>query len=378
MIDRPELVGTVRRALRESPVAVLAGPRQCGKTTLAGVVAGGSAEVFDLENPVDMARLEAPLLALEPLRGLVVIDEVQRKPDLFGILRVLADRKPAPARFLLLGSASPHLVRGVSETLAGRVRFIEMGGFDLAETGPDMYDRLWLRGGFPLSFLASSEARSFSWREDFIRTFLERDIPQLGISIPAAALRRFWTMVSHFHGRVWNAAEFARSMGSSEPTARRYLDIISGAYIARQLVPWHENISKRQVKAPKVYIRDSGLLHSLLSIPTRRHLMGHPKVGASWEGFAIEQVLALVRPSEAYFWATHAGAELDLMVIRRGQRLGFEMKHADAPVLTKSMRIAQDTLKLRKLMVVYPGAKRYKLSRNADAVPLALLPDSLA
>lgn len=378
MIRRVGLEQAIRQALRESPVVALVGPRQCGKTTLARQISRGrAADYFDLEDPVDLGRLAAPKLALDSLRGLVVIDEIQRKPDLFELLRVLADRRGAPARFFVLGSASPHLIRGISESLAGRVRFIEMGGFNLRETGPDRFASLWLRGGFPKSFLASSEARSLAWRNDFVRAFLERDIPQLGITIPAPTLRRFWAMVAHFHGQIWNAAEFARSLGSSEPTARRYLDILTGAYVVRQLPPWFENIAKRQVKSPKIYVRDSGLLHALLSLRTRKHLMEHPKYGASWEGFAVEQVLSLARPPEAYFWATHAGAELDLLVLRDGERLGFEMKCADAPTVTKSMTIAIEELGLRRLFVLYPGTKSYRLTSKVEVVSIVHLPTVL-
>ena len=359
-------------ALRESPVVALLGPRQAGKTTLAREAAKGlGAEFFDLEDPVDLSRLANPKLALESLRGLVVLDEAQRQPELFPILRVLADRPRVPARFLLLGSASPHLVRGVSESLAGRVRLIEMGGFDLSEAGPELMTRLWQRGGFPRSFMAPSDQRSFRWRGDFISTFLERDIPQLGLSIPAAALRRFWTMVAHYHGQIWNAAEFARSIGSSEPTARRYLDILCGAYVARQLPPWFENVAKRQVKAPKVYIRDSGILHALLSLPTMRDLAAHPKYGASWEGFALEQVLSRADTRDAYFWATHGGAELDLLLMKGGRRIGFEFKCADAPRMTKSMRVALADLRLERLFVVYPGARSYDLEEKVRVLALS-------
>lgn len=371
MIHRVSLERDVRQALRERPVVALVGPRQSGKTTLARQIARGAlGDYFDLEDPVDLGRLAAPKLALEGLRGLVVIDEIQRKPDLFELLRVLADRRPVRTRFLVLGSASPHLMRGLSESLAGRVRFLEMGGFDLRESGSTRFAALWLRGGFPKAFLAASEARSLSWRNDFIRALLERDIPQLGITVPVPTLRRFWAMVAHFHGNVWNAAEFARSLGTSEPTARRYLDILTGAYMIRQLPPWFENIAKRQVKSPKIYVRDSGLLHALLSLRTRKHLMEHPKYGASWEGFAIEQVLSLARASDACFWATHAGAELDLLVVRDGERVGFEMKCSDAPAATKSMRIAIDELGLRRLFIVYPGPRSYRLAPRIEVVAI--------
>lgn len=378
MINRSVLIKAVRRALRESPVVALVGPRQCGKTTLAHQLAEGTAaDYFDLEDPVDIARLTTPQLALADLRGLVVIDEIQRRPDLFNLLRVLADRSRTPARFLLLGSASLALIRGISESLAGRVRFIGMGGFDIAEVGLGRTEGLWLRGGFPRSFLATSDTRSLAWRNDFVRTILERDIPQLGITVPAATLRRFWAMIAHFHGQIWNGSEFARSLGTSEPTARRYLDILSGAYVVRQLAPWFENIGKRQVKSPKIYVRDSGLLHALLSLRTRRDLMAHPKYGASWEGFAIEQVLTLLRPVESYFWATHAGAELDLMVVQDGKRLGFEMKCSDAPTMTKSMAIAIEDLCLSRVCVVYPGTRSYRLARTVEAVSIHDLPAAL-
>ncbi|MBI4220309.1 MAG: ATP-binding protein [Chloroflexi bacterium] len=378
MIERPVLKQSVQQALRRSPVVALVGPRQCGKTTLARELAKGrAADYFDLEDPVDLARLTAPQLALADLKGLVVIDEIQRRPDLFGLLRVLADRRGTPARFLLLGSASPALMRGVSESLAGRVRFIDMGGFDLVEVGVERVSALWLRGGFPRSLLARSETESLTWRNEFIRTFLERDIPQLAITIPAQTLRRFWSMIAHFHGQIWSGVDFARSLDTSQPTARRYLDILSGAYVVRQLPPWFENIGKRQVKSPKVYIRDSGLLHALLSLRTRKDLMAHPKYGASWEGFAIEQVLSLLRPAESYFWATHSGAELDLLVPQSGKRLGFEMKVSDAPTLTRSMAIAMEDLSLSYIYVVYPGTRSYRLARKIEVVSIRDLPAAL-
>ena len=378
MIPRPSIQATIQAALRQSPVVALVGPRQCGKTTLARRIARGrAADYFDLEDPVDQSRLANPKLALEDLRGLVVIDEAQRKPDVFEVLRVLVDRPRRPARFLILVSASLHLVRGISESLAGRVRFVEMGGFDVSEVTPGRLPALWLRGGFPKSFLAASERSSLKWRSDFVRTFLERDIPQLGITIPAQALRRFWTMVAHYHGQVWNAAEFARSLGTSEPTARRHLDILAGAFVVRQLSPWFENIAKRQVKAPKIYVRDSGLLHALLGLRTRRQLLGHPKYGASWEGFAVEQILSLARAQEGYFWATHAGAELDLFILQDGKRLGFELKCMDAPRLTKSMQIALEDLRLKQLWVVYPGTRSYRLHRNVEVVSISDLVSAL-
>jgi predicted AAA+ superfamily ATPase len=378
MIRRATLERRIGVALRHNPVVAIVGPRQCGKTTLARRVGRGQiADYFDLEDPTDLARLATPKAALEGTSGLVVIDEIQRRPELFEILRVLADRRPRRARFLILGSASPHLIRGVSESLAGRVELVEMGGFDIKEVGADRHRELWLRGGFPRSFLAPSEARSLVWRRGYIRMFLERDLPSLGITIPAATLGRFCSMVAHFHGQIWNAAEFARSLGSSEPTARRYLDLLSGAYVIRQLPPWFENISKRQVKSPKIYIRDPGLLHALLDLKTRRDLMRHPKYGASWEGFAVEQVLALSGVDEAYFWATHAGAELDLLIRRGGHRLGFEMKCTDAPAVTKSMHVALAELGLKRLYVVYPGTRSFRLASKIEALAITDLPSVL-
>ena len=371
MIERPELIRRVKRGLRDNRVTVLLGPRQCGKTTLAGMIGRQrKCEYFDLEDPRDLARLSAPMLALEDLRGLATIDEVQRKPELFELLRVLADRPNSKLRFLLLGSASPHLVRGVSETLAGRAAFIEMGGFDLGEIGHDNYRKLWMRGGFPRSYLARSEAVSRQWRDNFIRSFLERDIPQLGISVPAQTLRRFWTMAAHYHGQVWNGAQFARSLGSSEKTARRYFDLLSGAYVIRQLQPWHENLRKRQVKAPKMYVRDTGLLHALLSLETERDLSAHPKRGASWAGFCMEQVLAVLGVSEAYYWSTYSGPEIDLLVFSGGRRIGFEFKCADAPRMTKSIDVARSDLGLNKMFVIYPGGMSYKIDKDVEVVSI--------
>ena len=378
MIERPELLRRVEKALRDNPVAVLLGPRQCGKTTLAGMIAKRrKCEYFDLENPSDVARLSAPLLALENLRGVAIIDEAQRNPKLFEVLRVLADRPASKLKFLLLGSASPHLVRGVSESLAGRAAFIEMGGFDLQEIGYDNYRKLWMRGCFPRSYLARGESAGRQWRNDFIKTFLERDIPQLGVSIPAQTMRRFWTMTAHYHGQVWNGAEFARSLGRSEKTARRYFDLLTGAYVIRQLQPWHENLRKRQVKAPKVYVRDTGLLHTLLSIETQKGLSAHPKRGASWEGFGIEQVLAVLGVENAYYWATYSGAEIDLLIFKDGKRLGFEFKCADAPRMTKSIHSAMEDLNLDKVFVVYPGKESYRIEKNVEVVSILDI-DSLA
>jgi predicted AAA+ superfamily ATPase len=353
---------------------VLSGPRQCGKTTLAReLLSADSVNYFDLEDPASLSRLDEPMTALRPLQGLVVIDEVQRRPDLFPLLRVLADRRPLPARFLILGSASPALLCQSSETLAGRLETVLLEGFRLADLGAPAQDRHWLRGGFPLAYVARSDGDSMVWRRQFIQTFLERDVPQLGSSVPAEALRRFWTMIAHYHGQTWNGAELARALAVSEATVRRYLDLLTGVFMVRQLAPWHENLGKRQVRAPKVYVRDSGLLHALLGIGSRRGLELHPKVGASWEGYAVEEVLKALRPDEAYFWATHQGAELDLLLFRRGRRVGVECKRMDAPKLTPSMRVAMSDLKLDRLVVVYPGTTNYALAANVRVVPLAEL-----
>jgi len=374
MIQRPRWLAEIRAALKRNRVTALIGARQSGKTTLARqIVAPDSPAYFDLENPRSLARLAEPMTALAPLGGIVVIDEVQRRPDLFPILRVLADRRPLRARFLVLGSAGPDLLRQSSETLAGRLETITLSGFGLDELGVKQLQKLWRRGGFPPAYLARSESASFSWRLQFIQTYLERDLPQLGLTIPAMTLLRFWTMLAHYHGGLWNAAEAARSLGVSEPTARRYLDLLAGLFMVRQLQPWHENLNKRQVKAPKVFVRDSGLLHALLGLVTDREMLSHPKVGASWEGFAIEKVLELVRPEAAYFWATHAGAELDLLLLKRSRRYGVEMKFQDAPRLSPSMRIALEDLRLNHLTVLYPGDARYSLGANVTVVPLAEL-----
>jgi hypothetical protein len=370
MIQRPSVVTALRSALRRSPAVGLIGPRQAGKTTVArGLVDPRSPNYFDLEDPRDLQRLDQPMTALGPLEGLVVIDEVQRRPDLFPLLRVLIDRGRRPGRYLLLGSASPSLLRQSSESLAGRLELIELDGFSLSEVGTSKADELWIRGGFPPSFVARSDDESLAWREAFLRLTVERDLPALGIGALPVAVRRFWGMLAHYHGQVWNAADPARSLGVSEGTVRRYLDFLTGAFLIRQLRPWHENLGKRQVKAPKVYVRDSGLLHALLEVGTLGELLAHPKAGASWEGFVIEQVLRHARPSEAYFWATHQGAELDLLLFKHGRRVGVEIKRTDAPRLTPSMRIAMHDLALDRLLVLYPGDKPYTLAPSVDVVP---------
>ena len=373
LIDRPNPTQRIREALAVHPCAALTGPRQCGKTTLARQIAAEApgSTYFDLEAAVDRQRLAAPEQALGRLGGLVVIDEVQRMPSLLETVRVLVDRPGNTARFLLLGSASPRLVKGVPESLAGRVGLVDLGGFDLAETRAGAWRKLWDRGGFPRAFLAPSGRASSLWRRNFVRTFLERDIPQLGIRIPAESLRRFWTMIAHCHGQTWNAAEFARALGSSQGTARRYLDILAGAFMVRVLPPWFENLKKRQVKAPKVYVRDTGLLHTLLGISGESGLLGHPKVGASFEGFVVEQLVGALETRDAYYWATHAGAELDLLILRAGRRYGFACKFADAPGTTRSMRVALEDLGLDHLWIVYPGDEAYVLDERITVLPVA-------
>lgn len=351
-------------------MVALIGPRQVGKTTIAReIVASGGTNYFDLEDATSLARLDAPSTVLGRLRGTVVIDEVQRSPDLFPLLRVLVDRRASPARFLVLGSASPELLRQSSESLAGRIETIELSGFTLDELEGGVRKR-WRRGGFPRSYLAKSEAASMLWRRTFIQTYLERDVPQFGSSIPAAALLRFWTMLAHRHGDLWNGAEMARSVGVSEPTARRYLDLLTSLFLVRQVQPWHENLGKRQVRSPKVYVRDSGILHALLGQTSEAEIESHPKLGASWEGFVVESVLAAFRPDAHSFWSTYQAAELDLLLIKGGKRYGVEVKYADAPRATRSMRTALGELGLERLTVIYPGEVTYDLDERISVVPL--------
>lgn len=378
VMDRPSHRRRLAALLKSSPVVAILGARQVGKTTLARMVAadrGGPVTFLDLEDPADAARLADPILALGGSRGLVVLDEVQRVPEVFQALRVLADRPRRPARFLVLGSASPELLRQSSESLAGRLAFHELGGFSLEETGAEALDRLWLRGGFPRSFLARTEAASGDWRRDFVRTFLQRDLPGLGITIPSETLGRFWSMLAHFHGQAWNGSELARSFGVADTTVRRYLDVLASTFVLRVLPPWFENLGKRQVKSPKVYVADSGLLHTLLGIGDRRDLERHPKLGASWEGFAIEQVVARLRArrEECFFWGTQAGAELDLLVVRGRRRLGFEVKRTTAPSVTPSMRIALADLGLERLDVIHAGRETYPLAPRIRALACSRL-----
>ena len=376
MIERPAYINKLITAHHRSPITALLGPRQCGKTTLAHLFGSGhKAEYFDLESQPDLQRLQNPEMVLGSLEDLVILDEIQRIPALFNALRVLVDRPENAVRYLILGSASPDLVKNVSETLAGRVEFVELSGFDLGETGPEAWQTLWLRGGFPPSYLSDSDDDSMAWREGFIHTFLERDIPQLGITIPSAAMRRFWTMLAHYHGQLWNASELARSMGLTGKTVRSYLDILTGTFMVHQLQPWHENIGKRQVKSPKIYLRDSGILHALLNIIDMHGLWGHPRVGASWEGYALSQFMQIVRPSQMYFWSTHSGAELDLFFFHQGRRYGVEFKFSEAPKITKSMRIALNDLNLNHLWIIYPGQHHYPADEKISVWPVHQLPE---
>jgi uncharacterized protein len=381
VLPRTAHLVALRGLLRTFPVVGLLGARQVGKTTLARQLAeaNGNATLFDLEDPEAVARLESPKLALAPLRGLVVLDEIQRRPDLFPVLRVLADRPDTPARFLVLGSASPALLRQSSESLAGRIAYYELSGFDLEETGPASLEQLWLRGCFPRAFLAESNAASDRWRAELVRTYLERDMPNLGFRLAPEAMRRFWTMLAHYHAQTWNGAELARAFAASESTVRHYLDVLSGMFMVRRLSPWHANIGKRVVKAPKIYLSDTGILHRLLGIGSEDALRGHPKVGASWEGFAIEQVIRRLRvgPTDCYCWGVHTGAALDLLVAPGSRRLGFEVKLTDAPRVTRSMRSALELLELERLDVLHAGSETFPLAERVRAVALSRITQDL-
>lgn len=371
MISRLVYLQKIQKALSRSPITALLGPRQCGKTTLARIIAQNqNATFFDLESQPDIRRLQNAELTLGALDGLVILDEIQLMPELFNVLRVLVDKPKNKARFLILGSASPEIIKNASETLAGRVEFIELSGFNLLEVGENSWKELWLRGGFPRSFVSDTDEDSLAWREGFVRTFLERDIPQLGINIPAQAMRRFWTMLAHYHAQTWNASEIARSLSVSDKTVRSYLDLLTGTFMIRQLQPWYENLGKRQVKTPKIYFRDTGLLHRLLDITNWHNLIGHPKVGASWEGYVVEQILQVVQPSQVYFWGVHSGGELDMLILQGKKKIGIEIKFSEAPLLTPSMKLAYQTLNLSHVWILYPGQHTYSIDKKITAFPL--------
>ncbi len=374
-IVRHKELQILKGRLDTNPIVAILGPRQCGKTTLANQFSGQNiykeVHSFDCEDPRDLARLDNPLLSLEPLKGLIIIDEIQRNPELFPILRVLVDKFP-DKKFLVLGSASRDLVTQSSESLAGRISFLELSGFALHDISSDKYNELWIRGNFPRAFLAKNQEIAAQWREDFIQTFLERDIPNLGIQIPAITLRRFWAMLAHYHGQIFNAAEIGKSLNFSDKTIKRYLDILSGTYLIRQLQPWYYNTKKRLIKRPKIYFRDSGLFHSFLSIENKEQLLLHPKLGASWEGFALEQIIIHLNLQErdVFFWGVHTGAELDLLFQLKGKLWGVEFKYSDTPKITPSMKSALTELNLSHLWIVYPGTESYLLDHNITAVGL--------
>ena len=369
-VDRKQADEQLRAALASAPVVLLTGARQAGKSTLARrIVQPLPQDFYDLEDPRDLARLAEPTLALSHSPATIVIDEAQLKPELFPILRVLVDEDRRPGRFLILGSASPDLLGLSSESLAGRVSFVELGGFSLSDIGAHNMDTLWLRGGLPESFLAVSNAASNRWRSDYIATFLQRDLAALGFGMPAATMRRFWSMLAHYHGQTWNGADLARSIDVSETTVRRYVDALTDALMVRQLTPWFANVAKRQVKSPRVFIRDSGLLHSLLGIGTQLELDRHPKVGASWEGLIVEHLATRSDVRDASFWSTHNGAELDLRIEVGTEVIGVEVKRTDTPSTTKSMRASIETLELDHLYVVHGGSHRFPLADGITAVP---------
>jgi predicted AAA+ superfamily ATPase len=380
-MERSHHVAAIRRLLQTSPVVAILGARQVGKTTLAReVVRGMNAHVFDLENPLDLRALDEPMTTLGELSGVVVIDEIQRHPNLFPILRVLADRPRKPARFLVLGSAAPELLRQSAESLAGRIAFYDLPGFMLAEVGDAKLDRLWWRGQFPRAFLAKTDADALRWRRDFIRTFLAQDVAQLGVNAAPAMMERFWAMLAHHHGQLWNSSELARAFGLSHSTVQKYLDTLVGTFVMTRLQPYFVNIAKRLVRSPKIYVADSGVLHTLLDLQSARDLARHPKVGASFEGFVIAQLAAHLgaRPEQCFFWATHSGAELDLLVVRGNRRHGFEIKRTDAPTVTKSMHSAMAALELRELTVIHSGLRTFQLADNIRAVAAARMREDIA
>jgi uncharacterized protein len=374
LLARDKGIKLLRDYLELFPVVAIIGPRQSGKTTLVKLFSNQSkADItfFDLEDQFDLAQLNNPQLALQDVKGYVVIDEIQRKPEIFPVLRVLADKKKHDTKFIILGSASRDLINKSSETLAGRIGYIELTPFSLSNV--DSIEKLWLRGGFPLSYLAKNQSNSFLWRKEYIRTFLERDIPNLGIRIPARTLSQFWQMLAHYHGQVINLSKLANSLQVSSPTIKNYLNILSGTFMVRQLQPYFINTKKRLVKAPKIFFRDSGIFHALLNIESKEALRTHPFLGASWEGFALEEFIRQedLKEDECFFWSVHNGPELDLVFERDGKRFGCEIKYSDSPVVTKSMYSAIEELSLEKITIIYPGTRSFKLDKKIEVKPLA-------
>jgi predicted AAA+ superfamily ATPase len=375
-MQRPNFISKIESSFRVHNIVALLGPRQCGKTTLAQEYfkrQGANPDwYFDLENPVDEQRLSQPMTTLQQPGDLVVIDEVQRLPELFKPLRVITDRLKKKTRFLILGSASRELIRQSSESLAGRIQYIEITPFQLGEVGSDHSEQLWLRGGFPPSYLMPDNQSSRIWRDAYIRTFLEQDLRALGLNIEPTAMRRFWMMLAHYHGQIFNASEISTSLQISDVTAKRYLDILSGTFMIRQVPPWFENIQKRQIKRPKIYFRDSGIYHRLLLLERDESILTHPKLGASWEGFVVEEIIrSLGEPAEnIYFWGIHGQAELDLLVFTGGKRWGIEVKYQDVPKITSSMIKAIEHLNLAGIKIIYPGERRFLLRDDIEAVPL--------
>ena len=382
MIAREFHLKNLNGLLEQFPVVALIGARQVGKTTLARMFMqqlDGDVHYFDLESTEDLARLSDAMLTLSPLNGLIILDEIQRRPETFPTLRVLADRHPSQAKFLILGSATPSLLKQSSESLAGRIAYYELPGLIMSEVSEPEYDQLWLRGGFPMSYTAISDKKSYLWRRNFVQSFLERDIPQFGISIPSSTLDRFWSMVAHYHAQVWNGAELARAFGISHTTVRRYLDLLESTFMLRSLKPWMGNIKKRQVKSPKLYFRDTGMLHYMLGISTRAELERHPKIGASWEGHIIENVIQAleVEDRHCFFWATHTGAELDLVIEKGGELRGIEVKRTSAPRITPSMKSALSDLNLTQLDVIHAGDKTFSLNERIRAISASRILDDL-
>jgi len=372
---RTKAIKKVEKLFGVFPIVGILGPRQCGKSTLAKQF--NFPTYLDLENPRDLAKLDNPQLFLESAKSPIVIDEIQRKPDLFPLLRYLVDTQP-DRKILVLGSASPNLIKQSSESLAGRIGYMYLKGFHLGEI--DDMNRLWLQGGYPRAYLAENNDAAQEWLQNYISTFLERDIPQLGFSIPSGQLRKFWQMLAHYHGQVMNYSELGRSIGLSDMTIKKYLQILEDCFMIKTLQPWYTNTGKRIIKQPKIYFWDSGIYHCLMNITNQDNLLSTPKLGASWEGFALTNTLQLLNlpTQDYYFWSTHQGAEIDLFWFQDGQAFGMEFKYTDAPKSTKSMHSSIETLNLKKLFVVYPGKDKYELNEKIEVMPLSLLKEEFS